>query len=72
MSKQTEMVRFNLEMSPKVADKLEQMSKSEHTSKKDILLKALFLLDIAIKSKEKGNEVAVIDKSGHKISDIIL
>lgn len=72
MSKHKEMVRFNLEMSPKMADFLEEMANIEHASKKDILLKALFLMDIAIKSKAKGNELAVVDKAGHKISDIIL
>lgn len=67
-----DMIRFAVEMSPELAGKLEEMSEIEHTSKSDIFRKALFLMDVAIKSKQKGNVVAVVDKTGNKVSDIIL
>lgn len=67
-----EMVRFSVEMSPELANKFEEMSESEHTSKSDIFRKALFLMHVAIDSKRGGNKLAVVDKSGHKVSDIIL
>ncbi len=67
-----DMVRFAMEMSPELAEKLDEMSEIEHTSKSDILRKALFLMHVAITSKGKGNQIAVVDKAGHKVGDIIL
>ena len=67
-----DMVRFAVEMSPELAGKLEEMSEIEHTSKSDIFRKALFLMHVAINSKRRGNAIAVVDQSGHKVSDIIL
>ena len=67
-----DMVRFSVEMSPELASKFEEMSEIEHTSKSDIFRKALFLMHVAIDSKREGNKLAVVDKSGHKVSDIIL
>lgn len=66
------MIRFAVEMSPELADKFEEMSEIEHTSKSDIFRKALFLMHVAIKSKQKGNELAVVDKNGNKVGEIIL
>ena len=67
-----EMVRFVGEMSPDLAHKFDEMVESEHTSKSDIFRKALFLMHVAIESKKKGNQIAVVDREGHKVSDIIL
>lgn len=67
-----DMVRFSVEMSPELANKFEEMSEIEHTSKSDIFRKALFLMHVAIDSKREGNKLAVVDKNGHKVSDIIL
>ncbi len=67
-----DMVRFAVEMSPELAEKLEEMSEIEHTSKSDIFRKALFLMHVAINSKRKGNELAVVNSAGYKVGDIIL
>lgn len=66
------MIRYSVEMSPELSDKFEEMSKAEHSSKSDIFRKALFLMHVAIDSKKEGNKLAVVDKKGQKISDIIL
>lgn len=68
----SDMVRFSVEMSPELANKFEEMSEIEHTSKSDIFRKALFLMHVAIDSKRKGNKIAVVDQSNHKIGDIYL
>lgn len=64
-------VRMSLNMSPELSDKLEKMSDESFTTKTDILKKAIFLMDIAIESKRKGNKLAIVDSKGHKISEII-
>lgn len=71
MKKQKDMVRFSLNVSPELADKIEQMSEKAHTTKSDILRKAIFLMDIAIDSKEHGNKLAVVNPQGQKVSEII-
>lgn len=67
-----EMVRFAGEMSSDIAQKFDDMVKSQHSSNSDIFRKALFLMYVAIESKKKGNSIAVVDKNGRKVSDIIL
>ena len=67
-----DMVRFVGEMSPELADRFEEMVESEHASKSDIFRKALFLMSVAIDSKKKGYCIAVVDRNGQKVSDIIL
>jgi metal-responsive CopG/Arc/MetJ family transcriptional regulator len=66
------MVRYAVELSPELAEKFEEMAEQEHASRSDIIRKALFLMYVAINSKKKGRELAVVDKLGHKVSDIIL
>ncbi|MCC2667258.1 MAG: hypothetical protein K0R24_2092 [Gammaproteobacteria bacterium] len=72
MSKHVNMVRYSVELSPELAEKFEEMAKQEHASRSDIFRKALFLMHVAINSKKKGREIAVVDQSGYKVSDIIL
>ena len=67
----SQVVRMSLNMSPELNEKLEKMSREAHATKTDILKKAIFLMDIAMNSKKMGNQVAVVDKKGHKVSDIL-
>jgi len=64
-------VRMSLNISPELAEKLEKMSEESHSSKSDILRKAIFLMDIAIDSKKEGNQLAVVNKDGQKVSGIL-
>ena len=64
-------VRMSLNISPELAEKLEKMSEESHTSKSDVLRKAIFLMDIAIDSKKEGNQLAVVNKDGQKVSGIL-
>lgn len=67
----SQVVRMSLNMSPELSEMLEVMSSKAHATKTDIVKKAIFLMKIAMDSKEKGNQVAVVDKKGHKISEIL-
>ena len=64
-------VRMSLNISPELAEKLEKMSEESHSSKSDVLRKAIFLMDIAIDSKKEGNQLAVVNKDGQKVSGIL-
>lgn len=64
-------VRMSLNISPELAEKLEKMSEESHSSKSDVLRKAIYLMDIAIDSKKEGNQLAVVNKNGQKVSGIL-
>ena len=67
----SQVVRMSLNISPELNDKLERMSEESHTSKSDILRKAIFLMDLAIDSKKHGNKLAVVNSEGQKVTDIV-
>lgn len=67
----SQVVRMSLNISPELAEKLEQMSEETHTSKSDIIRKALLIMDIAIDNKKKGNRLALVNKQDQKVSDIL-
>ena len=64
-------VRMSLNMSPELNGILEKMSKEAHATKTDILKKAIFLMNIAMDSKKKGNAVAVVNQEGYQVSEIL-
>jgi hypothetical protein len=65
------MVRMSLNISPQMAEKLEKMSEESHSSKSDVLRKALILMDIALDSQKEGLQIAIVDKDGKKVSGIL-
>lgn len=67
----SQVVRMSLNMSPELNEKLEEMSNGAHATKTDILKKAIFLMYIAMDSKKKGNQVAIVDSKGRKVSEIL-
>jgi hypothetical protein len=67
----TDVVKMLLNISPKLADKLEKMSEESHSSKSDVLHKAIYLMDIAIDSKKQGNKIAIVNKEGKLINGIL-
>jgi hypothetical protein len=50
---------------------LERMPKEIHKSPTNILKRAIFLMDVAIKSRKEGKKLAVLDSNEKKVSDII-
>jgi predicted transcriptional regulator len=67
----SEALKMSVHLSPELSKKLEKMSEESHSSKSDVLRKAIFLMDVAIDSKKHGNKLAVVDQKGHKVSEII-
>lgn len=70
MNHEQSVINLSLNLSPELHNKLLKMSMETHTSETDILKKAIFLLDIAMENKKKGNKVAIVDKEDHKVGDI--
>jgi predicted transcriptional regulator len=67
----SDMVRFSVKIAPEMAQKLETMAKDTHSSKSDILRKALLIMDIAIDNKKRGIKLALVNNEGQKVSEIV-
>ena len=66
-----EVVRFALSISPGLAEKIEEMATSQHTTKSDIIRKSIALMSIAIENKALGNSIIVVDKNDKKVAGIL-
>lgn len=70
-SKSKATVKMSLHLSPETSNTLEKLAKDNHITKSDLLRKALALIEVALKNKEKGNHLAILDKNDNKVSEII-
>ncbi|TAK77402.1 MAG: DNA-binding protein, partial [Gammaproteobacteria bacterium] len=61
------MVKMSLHLSPETNETLEQLSENNHMTKSELLRKALALMEVALKNKEKGNHLVIVDKNDKKI-----
>ncbi len=64
-------VKMSLHLSPETNDTLEQLSEDNHMTKSELLRKALALIEVALKNKEKGNHLIIVDKNDKKVSEIL-
>lgn len=64
-------VKMSLHLSPETNDTLEQLSEDNHMTKSELLRKALALIEVALKNKEKGNHLIIVDKNDEKVSEIV-
>jgi predicted transcriptional regulator len=67
----TETVKMSLHMSSEMNERLEKIAAEVHTTKSDVLRRAIFLMDVAVDSRRRGNKIAIVDQADHKISDVI-
>lgn len=65
-----EKVRLSFDVTPKLSEKVENLSNELQTTKSDVLRKAIELLNLACGAKEKGMEFVISD--GEKVTSIIL
>ena len=63
-------IKFSLAVTPEVDSALEEMSESAHSSKSDILRKAIALMKVAIQEEKRGNHIGIISH-GKIINQII-
>jgi len=64
-------VKMSLHLSPETYDILEKLSEDNHLTKSDLLRKSIALMEVALKSKKKGNHLVIINNKGEKESEII-
>ena len=71
ISSEKSTIKMSLHLSPETNETLEELADQNHITKSELLRKALALIEVALKSKKKGNRLAILDKNDKKISEII-
>jgi predicted transcriptional regulator len=59
-----EKVRLSLDVSPELNDLLDTLAYKTHSSKSDVLRKAIALMEVAVLAKEQGQTIGVAEKGG--------
>ncbi len=61
--KERRKVRLSLDVSPELNDLLEELARDTHSSKRDVLRKAITLMEVAVDAKEQGQKLYVSDRA---------
>lgn len=64
-------IKMSLHLSPKTNDVLEELCKQNHLTKSEFIRKSIALMQVALKNKEKGNYLVVVNNNGEKQGEII-
>ena len=64
-------VRYHLTLSPQLNAALERLAEQGHSTKGDVLRKAIALFDVAAEAKEKGQRLAILDGEGKVVEEIV-
>jgi hypothetical protein len=64
-------VKMSLHLSPETNAVLEEMCEDNHLTKSEFLRKSIALMQVALKSKKKGNHLVVVNDRGEKEGEII-
>jgi predicted transcriptional regulator len=64
-------VRLSLVVSPELNDTLEELAKRAHSSKSDVLRKAIALFDVAAQAKQKDQRIGILDRDDKVVKEIV-
>ncbi len=71
MSAAKETVRLSLSLSPELNDRLEQLAASSHTTKTEILRKAIALYDVVAEAKSEKKRLGILDQDKRLLTEIV-
>ena len=66
-----EMVRLSLDLSPQANTVLESLASSQHTTKSDVLRKAIALVQVAEEARQANRKIGVFDAQANVFSEIV-
>jgi predicted transcriptional regulator len=66
-----EAVRLSLSLSPELNERLEQLAVSGHTTKTEILRKAIALYDVVAEAKTEKKRLGILDKDKQLLTEIV-
>jgi predicted transcriptional regulator len=71
MSTAKETIRLSLSLSPELNDRLEHLAASSHTTKTEILRKAIALYDVVAEAKTEKKRLGILDQNKRLLTEII-
>lgn len=71
MAAEKDSVRLSLVVSPELNERLEQLAVSGHTTKSEILRKAIALFDIVAEAKAEKKRIGILDQNKHLETEIV-
>lgn len=71
MSTTKEAIRLSLTLSPELNDRLEQLATSNHTTKTEILRKAIALYDVVAEAKTEKKRLGILDQNKQLLTEIV-
>lgn len=66
-----ERIRLSLDVSPELNDRLEVLADRSHSSKSDVLRKAIALMDVAVQARDEGKRLGIAEKGQPLSTEII-
>ncbi len=66
-----ESVRLSLVVSPELNERLEQLAANGHTSKSEILRKAIALFDVVAEAKAEKKRIGILDQNKQLETEIV-
>lgn len=64
-------VRLSLIVSPELNETLEVLAQKSHSTKSEVLRKAIALYDLAAEAKQKDQRMGIVDKDGQLVTTIV-
>lgn len=64
-------VRISLDVSPELNVKLDELSLKIQGSRSDVLRRALVLMDVAVRARDEGHKLGVVDKNQPLLTEIV-
>ena len=66
-----EAVRLSLAISPELNERLEEIAASSHSTKSEVLRKALALFDIVAEAKSEKRRFGILDQDKQLVTEIV-
>jgi predicted transcriptional regulator len=71
MASDKESIRLSLSVSPELNERLEQLASSGHTTKTEILRKAIALYDVVAEAKTEKKRLGILDQNKQLLTEIV-
>jgi len=71
MSTHAEPVRLSLTVSSELNERLEQLASASHSSKSEILRKAIALYDVVAEAKTERKRLGILDQDKRLVTEIV-
>lgn len=67
----SEKIRLSLDLSPELNRTLDDLAQESHTTKAEILRRAIALMEVAREARQQGQRLGILDKDKRLVSEIV-